>query len=390
MNKKSFLREVSSLPQSDTFSSESLPHSDSVLSEDCARTPVGNTGVLWENQPSFKIPQVVGKRALEALIDWLQGTFEEENYHEIKTLIEITFKDVFEEGNKTRFYLKSERTTQGVLLASSPYIGGKVTKRTDAYLEISGSCLGLLTPDEQEKLFHSLESLGFRPSRMDMAIDDFDKTVTPFQAFMAYYKGNVTGFRKTGKFQVSGEPGDMAGTFSIGKRGKNGSGKFYQIYDKAKESEGEIDAIRHELRTYGIKAKQAWAELLKSNVTLWADIVCGYINGAISFIERVEGKKACDCEKLSFWSEFTDKFIHIKFRSKRKLKKTIEEMEHWLIQSVCPTLATVASAITMSCGTEEVTAWLHRLLKKGEDRMNDHQQRLLRQFLVNRSHISSA
>ena len=369
-----------------------LDHLESQLSnfsDEVGQTPVGNTGVLWENPTTSKKPQTVGKRGLEALLDWLQGTFEEENYPEIKKLIETTFKDSFEEGNKTRFYLKSERTTQGVLLASSPYLGGKVTQRTDAYLEISGSCLGLLTPEEQDTFFHGLESLSFRPSRMDMAIDDFDKTVRPFEAFMAYYKGNVTGFRKTGKFQVSGTPGDMAGTFSIGNRGKNGSGKFYQIYDKSKESEGEIDAIRHELRTYGDKAKQAWAQFLSSDVTLWADIVCGYINGSISFIERVEGKKACDCEKLLFWSKFTEKFLCIKFRTARKLKKTVEHLENWLMHSVCPTLSTVASAISLSCGPREVTAWFHRLLEHGEARMNNHQKKLIEQYRVNLSHFST-
>ena len=349
------------------------------FASECSGIPQsGNTGVPLPNhpkQPKHSSPSQTTH--LESLIDWFQGTFPESNYGQIKSLLVEVYEEEFTPGGKTKFYQEVERSPSGLVLASEPYIGGKVSKRTDAYLEINARCLEILSPEKQQYLMRSLKGHGFSVSRIDLTIDDYSKSFRPEVAWNAYLQGNIKGFRSTGKFIQSGPREKIAQSFTVGRRGKKGSGKQYQIYDKYLESNGRVDAIRHELRLSSDYAKQAFDALVSSDLPLWPEIIGGYISGAVDFIDKSSGQRPDRCSRLQFWDDFVSGFISLSFRSKPKKKCQLDQAKKWIVKQVMPTLAMVVSGHIKQHGKQDFDEWWWMNLFAAESRLTDDKLAIL-------------
>lgn len=332
----------------------------------------GNTGATQTN----KNPR------LEALIDWLQGTFPQTNVEPIfQAVSRALHNDSFmEQPFGTRFYERSFKSAFGAVIAIDPRKGGKVQNRTDAYLELSGRVLEQLSPDQLHQLFVELASLDFRPSRIDLTLDDYNKTYRPSDCFEAYSQGNVIHFRGTGNWIQSGPPDQLAGTFSLGTRGKSGGGKFLQFYDKFLQSKGERDCVRCELSLYRDFAVQAFSLLSDAPTEFWPDIIAGLIFGAVDFRDRSQSSRPDRCDQLPFWSALVGSREQIKlFRA--RVTKTFERAKKWIQKSVAPTLAMLCEAIQIDSGGDHL-AWEEFLLAAlfdGGGRLNDTHVSILRQ-----------
>lgn len=330
-------------------------------------TPVGNTGV--------KLTE--GK--IEILIDWLQGTFPQDNFSKVLQVLESALEDQFaEQKYGTRFYERSWRSACGSVLAASPKMGGKVEHRTDAYLEMAGHVVGRLSPNRLHTLMRSLGALGFKASRIDCTLDDFGKSYTPGQWEQAYDDGNVCGFKGTGNYHRSGKPGARAETFSLGKRGKVGGGKYLVCYDKSKESNGERDCIRTELSFYGQLARQAFDNLSMVEVEDWLKLIPAYIFGAVDFRDKTVSPRADRCPRLQWWEEFVNNRQGFKL-SREKVKITYERAVRWLQKQVAPTLALVAEILIDKEDTAGWNTFLWDLIGEGERRRSDIQWTIFHQ-----------
>lgn len=333
------------------------------------QAPEGNTGAISQ------------KCGIESVIDWLQGTFPESRFQEVSTSVSSALKgDSFTERQfGTRFYERSFKSSFGAVIATNPRQGGKVQGRTDAYLELSGSCLAHCDFATLSSLFIQLRDLGFRPSRLDLALDDFDKSYRPVDAFEAYSAGNVVGFRGTGNWIQSGPPDQLATTFSLGRRGKSGGGKFLQFYDKFLQSNGERDCIRAELSLYRDFAQQAFSILADAPVEFWPEIIVGYISGSCDFRDRSCDLKTDRCPRLSFWHNLIGDYEKIKpFRA--AVRKSFERAKRWIQKAVAPTLSMLCEAISIDSGSN--LGWDEFLLSslfEGAGRLNDSHIAILNQ-----------
>lgn len=121
-------------------------------------------------------------------------------------------------------------------------------------VSVSGSHLGLFY-DWFPELLNSVQPFrdllrilaisNCRPSRADIAFDDYDKVFRP-RNFCVNYEDQIISPYRSGMFFNSRT--NKGETYQLGKRS---SGSHLRIYDKDLESNGDIDAVRYEFELHG-------------------------------------------------------------------------------------------------------------------------------------------
>ncbi len=161
--------------------------------------------------------------------------------------------------------------------------------RSKLAIEIPGQALDILHPQEIFCFVCSLRDMNFKCSRIDLAFDDFERLIEPFDLFqLAKFQGDVSGFRRVRWLEDvkigGGSDGVISAMCAFGRRGEIGSGKFLRVYDKGLESDGKIDAVRWEVEFSGKKAQEVFDKISSSNdITGLGKRVSEYIGGCVNF-----------------------------------------------------------------------------------------------------------
>lgn len=204
---------------------------------------------------------VTSKNNFRISLDWFSFTFYDPNVSDKEQL--SAFVSVFP-------FIKTYFDSNKVVAASNHYewciriddgvcLSWDINNDKGVNLSVSGSHLGLfydwfpeLLNNRQpfRALLYILALNNCRPSRVDIAFDDFSKHFRPvdFQSF-DFDNRLISPYRSTIFFhnRCSG-----ATTFQLGKRS---SGSHLRIYDKDLESNGEIDAVRYEFELHYLQAQ---------------------------------------------------------------------------------------------------------------------------------------
>jgi hypothetical protein len=183
-----------------------------------------------------------------------------------------------------------------------------------------------------------LSEFGFKPSRIDLALDDYSKSLTWQNFDDARKAGQAYGFKK-GRLTTSF--GNVLGDGFTYYMGSSGSDKLYRFYDKNVESNGDIDCHRLEAQFRDDWCKSVWASLLladtdkKFHQTI-VDCVCQPID--FYDVDECSGEKI----PLKWWSDFKEAVsfqgVHL---SCGRIKTSIERSLEWVEKSVERTLATI-------------------------------------------------
>lgn len=330
---------------------------------------MGNTGVN------------TSKAGIEALIDWFQGTFPQHQVDKVRQLVASALESEFVDRAKGTTFYEHSAICSGAVLAWSPRLGGKVTNRTDAYLEMGAKVLQQMSALRQYRLFKSLVALGFRASRIDLTIDDYDKRFRPWDAYQTYRAGGVIHFRRSGSYHESDKKSGISQTFSLGKRGKMGGGKYLVIYDKWLESDGARNCIRIELSLYGDYAKQALENLLL-DPDLWSQIISGYVFGAVDFLVVEPGKeaRADRCERVSWWDDIVQDCTPIRL-SRPVPVRSYDKAVKWFKKQVAPTLAMLLDVIAI----DSIDNWWEffwKTVEDGQKRWNENHIGMIKEMEV--------
>lgn len=335
---------------------------------------VNGIGFGKPRQPQSSNTGVKLTKHLIAGVDWLSATFHQEHFGAIANFTQALFKDnLVEQKHGMGFYGRSWRSPGGVVMASEPITG---EGRTDAYLSIPGKTLDSLRLEEQQDLFKYLLAHGANFTRTDVKLDDFSKKLPLERVQDAVRAGNLAGFRAY-RILESGKAGRSGGkTIELGRRGKHGTGKFLRIYDKSAESKGLTDSHRIEYEFSGERSQQVIETLAEAPIEFWGQLMAGWINGNVAFVDRTKSTRLDRCPKLDWWEEFTTEFDKIKLAVTRA-RPTLEKAMKWLQKQVAPTLATVLVAMR---GTERWDEFLYSLLQDGESRLNDVHNSLINNF----------
>jgi Replication initiation factor len=215
---------------------------------------------------------------------------------------------------------------------------------------------------------------------LDLTIDDYEKRFRPIDAYQVYKSGGVTGFRQSGQYHERDMKGDYAQTFSLGRRGKQGSGKYLIIYDKWLESLGERDCVRIELSLYGHQyAHQAFSNFVMGGVDLWSELIPAYIIGAVNFLDVDPGSeaRADRCERVSWWDSIVQDRCAMKLSGK-VIIKTLDKAVKWFKKQVAPTMALLMTVKCMQ-GQQEELWWefFWDTIFDGEKRWSEHHLAML-------------
>ena len=183
--------------------------------------------------------------------------------------------------------------------------------RAEALLSLNADSIDCIPLDRQLKLLGQLEDLGAKGTKIDVALDDYERRVSIDQIEAAYMAGQVVGFRlgqrQNPRRWESRELQSVGDSFDLGRRGTNGSGKALKVYDKLLESRGTLDCIRWELRLSGERAETAF-ECLASSLSLASFVrkLTQYVGGCVDFKADPDETHLDRRERLPWWQKLLD------------------------------------------------------------------------------------
>jgi len=236
---------------------------------------------------------------LQIRLDWLRGSFPAGDVPAMVGLLAGFFGEPAEMARGFWGYKSGIDFDGAKLLCSLPDPVLSVVGLPHATIEIPGKALARLGADVHD-LVLALRNFEFNARRIDIAVDDFDKSITPSQVHQRYGSSFQFGPMRYVNFVQGGTRGSPGEGVYFGRRGSQGNGLQLVCYDKSAESMGEVDSIRWEARFSDAKAEQVWSSMIgvKDPDGDW----CGepvdyaammrqlgaYVGGSIQFWEDVD------------------------------------------------------------------------------------------------------
>lgn len=299
--------------------------------------PAGNTG---GNQTGHGLK-----------VDGIRGTFPRPKLDCLVSLLEgIYGKGTKADRGISGYSQRIDFPTPGLLVAWSE-------DRPEAFVNVPGRAFDALDAGAVLDLLHFLGELGLRPSRLDLAFDDFEGLIPMGQVHAAGQSGNFIGFRKYRNNQ-EWDGGKLTGdTAYFGSRGENGSGKFIRFYNKTMQTGGESAGAEHDHNRYEVEAsadiaRQVFVDLTAStNVEEMTRTIAKFLGGAITFAERhgLRNGNTSRFERAEWWVRILDILGAVKYRSLRG-KTTLQQKLEWVKKQVIPTLAKIKKTVDRQFG----------------------------------------
>lgn len=343
-----------------------------------SEAPVGNTGLKCQN-PSHTVS-----------IDWLTVTFNLPSIDELRAVVDFVGSELVDEFcwypergiKRGKWWEATARSVHGIQVAYNP--GGD---RIDALISIPATALRRAS---SRTVWRMCRGLAWRwkanCSRIDIALDDYEKSISYETVAEAVAKGNYA--RAMIAHPLPGEcrrgqnlPSAQRGwTITFGSRQ---SDKFVRYYNKSVESKGELDCYRWEVEFKGERASDFWIVFynLDFDETM-AFVLANYVTGAISFVDRSVPGRLSRQPVLSWWAEFTEKAgAGVRTRS-RVQRASLERKIRWIHRSVETSLALLQDAL----GKGQFEAFLRSALTNGRKRYTREHENLLKVALCELAH----
>jgi hypothetical protein len=230
-------------------------------------------------------------------------------------------------------------------------------------------------------LYRSLELLdallryGLKVSRLDLHLDDRDKTTTPAMVWQAI-DGNQMRTRARRELATSVVKCDGVQTVYLGSRR---SGNLLRVYNGDNLHDAGT-GTRWELETHGKRACAVAKACVSSEPAKFPEVVMGHIRGHVDFVDRAAAPEHPErAPLLNWWATLVAAaprvvvvFGEVKEHILRKLQ--------WLQDSVAPTLALVAYYVAgdqVAERQQNVAGWLDQLLLAGRERITELQADML-------------
>jgi len=304
---------------------------------------------------------------------WLRGSVPMEYREQVVHLLCLYFGKDFEKKSYGRWmYDRSYEWAFGVSLFYHSDEGKANNTKDKITIDIPGSALDSLTIWVITLLIEELNKLKFGVSRMDIYFDDYERIVTPAQIARDVYRidpdtrevlrADFSGYRRADRITAMNKGKVCKDMITFGRRGNSGSGRYFRIYDKELESDGENKAVRYELELSGDRAKAAFATLVACGKDEIAVAKCmgNFIGGSIDFLKRHEKPQEKNLERFDrwqWWDTILEKIGQAKLRVYRE-PKTMAKAVEYIDRQTTATL----QMIKRTYGPEMFTNWLESLV----------------------------
>ena len=218
-------------------------------------------------------------------------------------------------------------------------------------------------------------------SRCDLTLDDWCKVITPFDLDVLTSGGDdpyalnkdqlVTRAKESTFLRSKGPTG--GDTWYLG--GTKGDVRL-RVYDKARESRGEVDAVRWELQLRGDRAKEAVTMLAldcmakrQSFSETLGSVVSSQLVRFVDFRDRSQDQNSGRCPRLGWFAALV---LNVE-RARPMIVKpplTVERMHDYAQVALPSWLATLADSASVVAGVSPET-WLLSMLRAGRLKRSD-------------------
>jgi hypothetical protein len=237
------------------------------------------------------------------------------------------------------------------------------------------------------KLFQLLDSIyGFKPTRLDFTMDDYDKSLDLWDVESAliiggqkadgkWNLGNFTSFKSWEVIHNS----DGGKTIYLGSRE---SDEYVRIYDKEIESKGKVKSIRMERVLKDERAEQSFNDLLNISPdameTIGSTFCISVAIGKTKFINRTgwaHEKNISRIPVLPFWAEWTENIVPTGY-SNLPVERTMPKTINWWDSQVIRSMVMVEGVM----GEDEFENFFRRRLNEAKKRLTREQEHLMAQW----------
>ena len=217
-------------------------------------------------------------------------------------------------------------------------------------IEFDGNTLAAMSADERIDVLRSLMSLGFRVTRLDVALDFVGCGLAlGVRAVDSCERGELCGAKVYSTYIERTGAGLKGHTVYLGRRGKNGSGRLTRIYDKGLERRsapaGEWE--RWETVFSDDCAIEAAALLVESDD--WVATARALSLGAHDFRRVVPGETAISRRpRVEWFARIVEGVAVLRVRKTEKSSPDLERVARWLRTAVAPSLAAMGDKVGVS------------------------------------------
>lgn len=316
--------------------------------------------------------------SLGVRVDWLQGTirFEDEQrfIQVINHLLSLCDDRIIWERDKGTF--------KGIQWAHRGYSvkGLKVWWNNPSADIALGHALislpgGLLSTLECRQIWEIAKFLvdvcDFKCTRLDVALDDFEKRISFDQVRDACEARQYARFGNFLPIRGGNKKRENLGfTVYLGSRQ---SDKIVRFYDKHAESKGKIKSYRWEgeyREDRAVKVLNQW--LLISDESFEREspkFLAGTVLGTIEFCDRKKEKNVSRMVRLDWWKAFIEVVGCSITHSLKKAATPFDASIRWVMKQVAPTLAMIRKVF----GLMSYRGWIEEEMLKAEQRFSDEQ-----------------
>lgn len=256
----------------------------------------------------------------------------------------------------------------------------------ELHLDVPAAVLESLALDALQALLLEVGLYAQNVSRCDLALDDWCKVITPFDLDLLTSGGSdpyalnkeqcVTRAQQSLFMRSKGPKG--GDTWYLG--GTKGDARL-RVYDKARESSGEVDAIRWELQLRGDRAKDAVVMLAIESQSSTLDEVMGSVISSqlvrfVDFRRREQDSNISRCDRLPWFCAL----VLGAEKSRPVVVKpplTVERMHDYASTALPSWLATLADSAPVVAGVSP-ERWIVDMLKEGRRNRSSRHDMALR------------
>lgn len=301
----------------------------------------GRVASLNESPPSV-LRGANSHELTEVSIDWLRMSGPRSQVWEAKRMLETYFGPT-EEG-AGRFFLNTGHhwAEGGVFLDMD-----KTLNKRHCLVELPGKMLGELEHYDIRQIMHNLASMGFKTTRVDIALDFYNRPNLIDTINQSCLRGELCRSKTFQYIEQRNQDGLTGNGINIGKRGKMGSGRYLRVYDKGLETK-TLDAgdwIRWEVELSDDCSQQFVLQYITQDNTI--ETCISHALWVVEFREKT-GAAMLSRRPLAEWfKEITQEVRPERVRAIRT-KSTVESYTRWIKTAVAPKLETIAAATRTS------------------------------------------
>lgn len=343
----------------------------------------------------FEQLNVLQWRKQRLALGWLAGSFPQEKWCQVKDLLEKTFGTQFYRSGSGRHGFNeswSSPLSRGFFMCRNVEFNEDSEKFTPpqqkhgwAFFQLGAGIIENLVPRWFFSFLGELRGVGFRPTRIDISYDDYDRLI-PVRSLWGFKElGMITRFRK-GKPHL--QHVEKKGTFwegvTLGSRGDNGGGFYVRYYDKSIESKGKINAIRLEAEITGEKARAVWDELSNHLSEGWSDNLeqreaefcrklAGILGSVFDIVHKSKTGHLHRSPRLKTWQDFLDGLTDSLVRlTNHKRRSSLAQKIDAFRRQWAPMLAVFRAVMFGSTdGFQSFSELIAYILSDGESRWTD-------------------